>query len=77
MMQQQWPHLQMKLVLDDCMKIIIWWGGNDTFDRAGCKFGEEIPLTIPICCTCLTITYADLRAANKHVLIPSYVIQVI
>ena len=34
-------------------------------------------LIIPICSTCLTITHTDFITACKHVLFPSYVIQVI
>ena len=39
--------------------------------------GRQKAPIIPIYCTCLTITYTDFRKANKHILIPSYVIQVI
>ena len=31
----------MKFVLGDHMEVAIWWGGNGTFDKGGCKFGEE------------------------------------
>ena len=55
MMQLQWQQ-QMMLVLGDYMKIAIWWGEHDTFDRGGCKFGGKKALASLICCTCLTIT---------------------
>ena len=40
MIQQQWLQLQLKLVLGDCIKIAIWWGGNGNFGTGGYKFGE-------------------------------------
>ena len=38
---------------------------------------QKKALIIPICSTCLTITHTDFITAYKHVLFPSYVIQVI
>ena len=39
------------------MKIANWWGGNNARGKLlGCTFGGQKALTIPICCTCLTIT---------------------
>ena len=33
--------LQMKFVNGDYIKITVWWGRNDTFDRRGCTFIKE------------------------------------
>ena len=32
--------LTIKACVSWFMKTAIWWGGNDSFDKGGCKFGE-------------------------------------
>lgn len=39
MMEQESLQLQLRLVLGDCIKVTICWGGNDTFDRGESKLG--------------------------------------
>ena len=41
MIQQKWLQLQMKIALDDYLKIAVWWGRSETFESERFKSIKE------------------------------------